>query len=300
MGARNNRVVSRGKSSTGGFTIIELLITVIVIGVLAAAGLAKYQNFAEQARRKTCLFQLQTIENALATWEAQNGAFSPLTKAGWGYSTRTGRLVGTDLSGTPSHDYTGDLGGEGPGDGGRNAAPGVLPNAPINAVGAQPLFRNAPAGGTAFGGPLNTVIRDDKVWACPSALSFHYGGEIQNLSDVNDVGMRPNLTISLGSANIVGITGRYNTLVVGPGPDISNEPYDNSNLPLNWVTPKAAATGEPAPQTPFSITVCGCYGTYGPSSDDRPGNEPVTGNGGGAGGPVGANGSALNRHSARW
>lgn len=284
-----------------GFTIVELLIAVIVIGILAAAGLAKYQNFAESSRRKTCLFHLQTIENALASWETANGAFSPNTKTAWGYSTRSGRLVSTALDGTPVYNVVGAPGAPSV-PGGLGVAPPSLPSAPINAVGAPSGFRNDPSGGgNGTAGPLNTIIRDDKVWICPSALSTYYGGEVQNVDDSNDVGLRPNQALSLGPANVVGLTGRYNTVVVGSGPDTVGAKYDNSNLPSNWVTPQPGYTAAPAPQTPFSITICGCYGSYGPTAVGvtDPGTNPISGNGSG-GGPVGANGSALNRHSARW
>ncbi len=282
-----------------GFTIVELLIAVIVIGILAAAGLAKYQNFAESSRRKTCLFHLQTIESALATWETANGAFSSNTKAAWGYSTRSGRLLSPDSLNTP-YNVVGAPGGGLPG--ALGVAPPPLGGAPLNAVGAPSGFRNDPSGGgNGTAGPLNTIIRDDKVWVCPSALSSFYGGEIQNVDDVNDIGLRPNQALSLGPANIVGLTGRYNTVVVGSGADTVGNKYDNSNLPANWVTPQTGFTGTPAPQPPFAITLCGCYGTYGPTAvgSTDPGTNPISGNGSG-GGPVGANGSALNRHSARW
>ena len=64
---RTSRVARRQ-----GFTIIELLIVVIVIGVLASAGVAKYQGFAESARQKTCISNQATIENAGAIWQTQN------------------------------------------------------------------------------------------------------------------------------------------------------------------------------------------------------------------------------------
>lgn len=60
----------------GGFTIIELLIVVIVIGVLASAGMAKYQGFQETARSKTCMSNQVTIENSIGIWCTQNTALN--------------------------------------------------------------------------------------------------------------------------------------------------------------------------------------------------------------------------------
>ena len=51
--------------SRQGFTIIELLVVVIVIGILAAAGLSKYQSFAEVARARTCTSNQSTIETSI-------------------------------------------------------------------------------------------------------------------------------------------------------------------------------------------------------------------------------------------
>jgi len=69
---RRQKATSR--PSKKGFTIIELLVVVIVIGVLAAAGIGKYQGFAEKARSKTCTVQQQEIESACAQWVTNNTA----------------------------------------------------------------------------------------------------------------------------------------------------------------------------------------------------------------------------------
>ena len=59
-----------------GFTIIELMIVVVVIGVLAAIALPAYQNYAKQARRadaKTSLFEVQL---AMEKYRANNSTFT--------------------------------------------------------------------------------------------------------------------------------------------------------------------------------------------------------------------------------
>jgi len=62
-----------------GFTIIELLVVVIIIGILAAAGMAKYQGIAETARQRTCTSNLGIVENACSVWHTQN---QPLSETG--------------------------------------------------------------------------------------------------------------------------------------------------------------------------------------------------------------------------
>lgn len=265
-----------------GFTIIELLIVVIVIGILAAAGLAKYQNFAETSRRKSCLQQLQTIENAMGVWETTNSAFAESAKTAFGFSCRTGRLC--DVAGVVQ----------------TNTAwyPVAINDDTANqpTVGAPSNFANA----NFAVGPLNSVIRDDKVWVCPSALSRYYGAEIQNVPDdyldIGGGGVAPTLR-----STPVGVYGRYAACIAGRGKTTSGlSPITNGGFPANWIAGISTATtlntASPSPQTPFKLVICGCYGSFGPGSAA---NVPGTG-ATNQGGPVGPDGSSLNRHSARW
>ena len=118
------------RTRQGGFTIIELLIVVIVIGVLAAAGLAKYQSFAENARRRTCITNQTTIENANAVWETQNTSFRDDSAGWWRYFPRYGNMTWQSGGGAMPSGFTS-------GDSGRNIA---------------------------------NVIRDDKAFVCPYGL----------------------------------------------------------------------------------------------------------------------------------
>jgi prepilin-type N-terminal cleavage/methylation domain-containing protein len=85
----------RGRRARGGFTIIELLIVVIVIGILAAAGLAKYQNFAEQARQRACNGNQKQIESAFAIYGTQNTGFRDSGNQCTRFFPRTGRTAGS-------------------------------------------------------------------------------------------------------------------------------------------------------------------------------------------------------------
>ncbi len=268
-----------------GFTIIELLIVVIVIGILAAAGLAKYQNFAETSRRKTCLGQLQTIENGMAVWETTNSAFAANAKCAWGFSTRTGSLTDTlPAGGKLANDSSGTI----------DSIPDDTASQPT--LGGPQAFYNAPASG-----PLGSVIRDDKVWVCPSALSRYYGGEVQNVPDdyMDTQGTGVNPTARAGTP--IGLGGRYFGCVAGAGNvRAGTTPIRNGGFPSGWLqgslTGNTVNTLSPSPQTPFKVVICGNYGTFGPSAAPVTPGVAATNQGG----PVGPDGSSLNRHSARW
>lgn len=265
------------KRTRKGFTIIELLIVVIVIGILAAAGLAKYQNFAETSRRKSCLGQLKTIETGLAVWETSNTAFAENSKAAWGFTPRTGRLTDTNAIAGAANILAPSTAG---------VIPAIADLRP--SVGGPPAFYNSPNSG-----PLGTVIRDDNVWICPSAISRYYNGEIQNVPDdymdTTGGGVAP---IAHGGTPI-GLGGRYLGVVTGVVPL-------NGGFPTGWIAGTATAVNvvnpSPCPQSPLKLAICGSYGTFGPSPGaTTPGSAAFN-----QGGPVGPDGSTLSRHSSRW
>lgn len=275
----------RRQRNRKGFTIIELLIVVIVIGVLAAAGLAKYQNFAEMSRRKTCIGQLHTLETGMAVWETNNIAFAENAKCAFGFSTRTGRLDNGAIQPTMLNVNTGVA---------------LITDAVAGStVGGPTAFANTGPGAQGNIGPLNTVIRDDGVWDCPAATARYYNSEIQNVGDDymdtsgGGVGANPR-----GAP--IGLGGRYIGVVCGKG----NGPTAlvNGGFPAGLINSGALAAGTnlvaPCPQTPFKIVICACYGTFGVTTgggSNTPGSTATN-----QGGPVGPDGSSLSRHSSRW
>ena len=60
-----------------GFTLVELLVVISIIGILMALLLPAVQAAREAARRTQCLNNIRQIGVALATFESQNGAYPP-------------------------------------------------------------------------------------------------------------------------------------------------------------------------------------------------------------------------------
>lgn len=74
-----------------GFTIVELLIVIVVIGILAAITIVAYNGVQGRARDAQRLSDLKTIMKALEVYKANNGTYpavvSTANASGWEVST---------------------------------------------------------------------------------------------------------------------------------------------------------------------------------------------------------------------
>jgi general secretion pathway protein G len=70
-----------GCPSTGGFTLVEMLLVLVILGTLAAIVYPSYKDHALRARRKASIAQIAIFRTALTTFEMENGFF-PKTRGG--------------------------------------------------------------------------------------------------------------------------------------------------------------------------------------------------------------------------
>ncbi len=60
-----------------GFTLVELMIVVVIIGILLAAAVASYASATASAYRSTCLADQRTLEKAALLYHTVHGEYPP-------------------------------------------------------------------------------------------------------------------------------------------------------------------------------------------------------------------------------
>ncbi len=60
------------KTQSGGFTLVEIMIVIAIIGMLAAVAIPNFVKAREKAQTTACISNLQQLEGAINTWALSN------------------------------------------------------------------------------------------------------------------------------------------------------------------------------------------------------------------------------------
>ena len=154
----------RGNKKTG-FTLVEILIVVIILGILAAIVIPQFTNASQDARKNSVTSQLQTIRSQIELYKLQHLDQLP-------------NLIGT--SGTDWTQLTGRTNQNGTTSGATSFGPYLqqIPKNPLNNKVAVLVGSTEYTGGNAVSGAANRgfVINsaNGKIWGTSAKYAYIY------------------------------------------------------------------------------------------------------------------------------
>jgi type IV pilus assembly protein PilE len=83
----------REKAGCAGFTLIELMITVAIVGILAAVAVPAYFNHVMRSRQALAVYELLAINAAQERFYAENGSYAQNFGPGPGGLSQYGTVV---------------------------------------------------------------------------------------------------------------------------------------------------------------------------------------------------------------
>ena len=64
-----------GRATRSGFTLVELLLVLVILGILAAIVIPKFSGRSEQAKEQAAATQISNLSTAINNYEVDNGGY---------------------------------------------------------------------------------------------------------------------------------------------------------------------------------------------------------------------------------
>lgn len=81
MNPSNAQVPPHGRPEGAGFSLVELLIAVTILGALIAIAVPWFEGYREQARISTAIGDLRTLDSQLKSYKMSNDSWPPALNA---------------------------------------------------------------------------------------------------------------------------------------------------------------------------------------------------------------------------
>jgi len=95
------------KKTSYGFTLIELMIVVVIIGVLAAIAMPAYTGYSQKARRSDAKHALLDMQLNQEKWRANHVTYSSsLTELGWAGGESLDKHYDLSVASPTTNEYT--------------------------------------------------------------------------------------------------------------------------------------------------------------------------------------------------
>jgi general secretion pathway protein G len=89
-----------------GFTLVEILIVVVILGILAAIVIPQFTNASESAKYSNLTSQLSTIRSQIALYQNQHNDAYPDLSSNWNQLIQFSNVNGGDLAGSADSSAT--------------------------------------------------------------------------------------------------------------------------------------------------------------------------------------------------
>lgn len=86
------------KNTQGGFSLIELLLVVTIIGIIAALGVPSFQRGIRAADNGAAFANLRTMSSVQVSFYSHNGRFANLSELNGAHNNAFGTLSGSGTS----------------------------------------------------------------------------------------------------------------------------------------------------------------------------------------------------------
>lgn len=96
-----------GQSCQGGFTLIELMAVVVIIGIISAIAIPSYVEYIENTHRRATEGQMKSLAQALERYHAKNFSYQGATIANLVPKLNANQFYSSTLTfGNNHHSYT--------------------------------------------------------------------------------------------------------------------------------------------------------------------------------------------------